>query len=73
MKILGIGAYFIVLLVLAVIALAPISGFGTWSNANQPGHAFDIPSYARTVSLILLLVLISGGVFYFFRAAPSLE
>lgn len=72
MKFLAIGAYFIILLVLAVIAFAPVIGFATWSDPSEVGRAVDIPSYAKTVSLVLLLWMIGGGLYYLWRNIPSL-
>jgi hypothetical protein len=67
MKFLAIGVYFIVLLVLGLILLAPIVGFGTWSNADQAGYAADI----KPIAFILLLLMVAGGLYFLWRNTPS--
>lgn len=72
MKIILTLAYILVLLSLAVIAFIPL-GIGVWSNQQPIGYAYDIPILIRILSLIFLILLLAGGLYFlwqnYFRSA----
>lgn len=66
--------YVFVLMVLAFIVIAPASGIGIWTKSNGGiDYAWKIPAYVRFLCFVLLIFLLSGGLYFLWKNITPLS
>ncbi|MDQ4122777.1 MAG: hypothetical protein M3209_15170 [Acidobacteriota bacterium] len=62
--------YILALFCLMLIVFVP--GIGFWTKQDEIGYAIDVPAYLRISCFILLILLLSGGLYFLRGRIPSL-